>query len=156
MAEGKDPVTQDDELFVLKDKLISESTKKTMEIHDLIKKMEDPEKNQQWILSPDFELAGVDFSIAVFPDCSANGVPGFISVFLHQNSNEEQMVSVTIKEASGVVWGRKMKTEELEWGCYKFLSQEKYREWAKTHGDVLKLEVVVTLHSKAESDGWTR
>ena len=41
-------------------------------------------------------------------------------------------------------------------GWSEFLTHKEYREWAKDHGDVLRLEVVLTLHSKAEGDGWTR
>ena len=41
-------------------------------------------------------------------------------------------------------------------GFPKFLSHEKYRELAKVHGDVLKLDVVLTLHTKSEGGGWTR
>ena len=49
-----------------------------------------------------------------------------------------------------------MKIEaDMGYGGY-MISHEEYRQWAKTHGDVFKLEVVVTLHSKAEGDDWTR
>ena len=47
MSKMKVPATQDDELFVLKCKHISESTKKTIEIHDFIKKIEDQDNNLQ-------------------------------------------------------------------------------------------------------------
>ena len=71
---------------------------------------------------------------------------------------------MTIKEVSGsvldfVVLMEKKNIQAGEgsgWGFPKFLSHEKYREYAKVHGDVLKLDVVVTLHTKAEGDGWTR
>ena len=148
--------TEDDEIFVLKTKMISKSTKKTIEIHDFIKKIEDPEKNKKAIVSPKFKLAGAEFSINVFPSVGVNAP--FIGVFLANYSNEEQMASVTVKEASAGKrsWETKKVPCGQGYGCLNFLSHEKYREWAKTHGDVLKLEVVVTLHSKAEGDGWTR
>lgn len=38
----------------------------------------------------------------------------------------------------------------------QFLSHEKYQEWARDHEDALKLEVMVTVHTKAEGDDWTR
>ena len=41
-------------------------------------------------------------------------------------------------------------------GFPTFLSIENYRELAKVNGDVLSLDVVLTLHTKAEVDGWTR
>ena len=66
---------------------------------------------------------------------------------------------MTVKEASG------LENLDLEmdivktgrgWGFHQFLTHEKYRQLAKEHGDVLKLDIVVTLHTKAEGDGWTR
>ena len=48
--------TEDDEIFVLKTKMISKSTKKTIEIHDFIKKIEDQEKKIKAIVSPKLEL----------------------------------------------------------------------------------------------------
>ena len=45
-----------DELFVLKTRWIKETTKKTIEIHDFIKKIEDQEKKIKAIVSPKLEL----------------------------------------------------------------------------------------------------
>ena len=148
--------TEDDEIFVLKTKMISKSTKKTIEIHDFIKKIEDPEKNKKAIVSPKFKLAGAEFSINVFPSVGVNAP--FIGVFLANHSNEEQMASVTVKEGSAGKrsWETKKVPGGQAYGCLNFLSHKKYREWVNAHGDVLKLEVVVTLHSKVEGDGWTR
>lgn len=45
------------------------------------------------------------------------------------------------------------------WGYSTFLSHEKYKTWAKTHGDVFMLKATVTLHQQVNStteDGWTR
>ena len=150
--------TEDDEIFVLKTKMISKSTRKTIEIHDFIKKIEDPEKNKKAIVSPKFKLAGAEFSIHIFP-CVAVGVNApFIGVFLANHSNEEQMASITVKEASAgkLSWEMKKVPGGQGFGFPNFLSHEKYREWANAHGDVLKLEVVVTVHSKAEGSSWTR
>ena len=76
MSKMKVPATQDDELFVLKCKHISESTKKTIEIHDFIKKIEDQDNNKLNIVSPKFKIAEVEFSIWVYPDNSIK--PGSI------------------------------------------------------------------------------
>ena len=155
MSKRKATATQDDELLVLKTNLISESTKKIIEIHDFIKKIEDEEKNQLKISSPMFKLAGggVDFSIEVYPDYQGSGN---INVRFRNHTIEDLLSSITVK-ASGAEGSIEMKKvpARMSLGCW-FLSHEKYREWVKTHGDVLKLEVVVTLHSKARGDGWTR
>ena len=67
---------------------------------------------------------------------------------------------MTVKEVSGfcmdVVMEKRKFLAGKGWGCARFVSHEKYRQFAKDHGDILKLEVVVTLHTKAEGDGWTR
>ena len=157
MSKRKATSTQDDELCVLKTSLISESTKKIIEIHDFIKKIEDEEKNQLKISSPMFKLAGVDFSIEVYPDYQGSGNID-IDVHFRNHTIEDLLSSITVKEASGVERSIAMKKvpARMSLGCSWILSHEKYREWAKTHGGVLKLEVVVTLHSKARGDGWTR
>ena len=156
MANKKVTATQNDELFVLQSGLISESTKKIIEIRDFSTKIEDPENNHKEIDSPMFKLAGVDFSIEVLPDCEAL-MDRFIGVRLNNYGNEDQTTSMTVK-ASGVKRSWEMREVEAgrSRGIYTLLSHEKYRKWAKKHGDVLRLEVVVTVHRKAEGDGWTR
>ena len=158
MAQKKISVANK-ELFVLRTPLISESTEKTIQVHDFLKKIEDQETNQQKIVSARFQIAGMEFSIDVYPDAAVYDGSGFIGVYLHNYSKETLMSSVTVKEASGKENSWEMRKEpetERGFGWNKFLSQEKYREWAKDHGDVLKLEVLVTLHTKTEGDGWTR
>ena len=102
MSKRKVPATRDDEIFVLKTRMISESTKKTIEIHDFIKKIEDQDNKNRRIISPKFMVAGdgVEFSIDVYPESSQNS-PGWIGVVLQNYSNEDQMSSVTAK-GSGV------------------------------------------------------
>ena len=152
MANKKVTATQNDELFVLQSGLISESTKKIIEIRDFSTKIEDPENNHKEIDSPMFKLAGVDFSIDVLPDCS-----GYLCFYLRNYGDEDQTTSVAVKNGPGVdVNWKMMKVEAQGIGVFWFISHENYRQWAKDHGDVLRLEVVVTVHSKAESDGWTR
>ena len=152
MANKKVTATQNDELFVLQSGLISESTKKIIEIRDFSTKIEDPENNHQEIDSPMFKLAGVEFSIIVIPDCSRfdDSWPGFIGFSIFNRSKKEQLVSATFK----VAFFREFPAVMA--GGFVLLSQEKYRQWAEAHGDVLQLEAMVTLHRKAEGDGWTR
>ena len=160
MSKKKVPATQDDELFVRKTHLISESVKKTIEIHDFIKEIEDP-YNQRLIRSPKFMLAGAVFSIDVIPDCTDFDDPGFIGVSLGNQSKEDHTALITLQKAipppSGVVVstvGKVLAGKGSGWS--NFLSHKEYQQWANAHGDVLKLEVVVTLYRKAEGDGWTR
>lgn len=158
MEKREVAVTQDDEAFEWKFRMISTSasTRKTIKLHELLQLMEDESKKTAAIISPKFKLAGVEFSIDVYPEDTS--APGFIGVFLHNYSNDDPTTSVTFKESSGVERSWKMERDQagkIE-GYHQFLSHKKYREWAKDHGDVLKLDIVVTLHSKAEGDGWTR
>ena len=145
------------ELFVRKSKLISESSRKKIEIHDFIVEIEDEVNLKNGIRSPKFKIAGIEFSIDVYPENSPDDASGFIGVYLDNHGNEDQTTSITVKEASGVKNSWKMDTVSAGsgWGFPKFISHEKYREWAKVQDDVLSLEVVVTLHKKAEGDGWT-
>ena len=142
----------DTESFVLKTHSIPETTKKTIAIHDFSLKMK-IEPIYKYISSPKFKLAGIDFSIDViirFDD---------IGVYLHNYSNEEQMFSFTVKEASGGMWrGEKFMVGKRGNGralVEKVLSHKKYIKWSKDNGDVFKLEVLLTLH-RTEGDGWTR
>ena len=155
MVKRKASVTEDDEHFVLNTKSISKTTKKTVEIHDFISKIEDEDNKMKAIISPLFKLAGVDFSIDVLPDKEGSG---FTGVFLYNCGDEDQMTSSSIKEFSGEEgdWTMDKIKANQSWGFPEFMSHEKYRQFAKVHGDVLKLEVVLTLHTKAEGDGWTR
>ena len=146
------------ELFVFKTGLLTESTEKIIEFHDFIKEIEDESTKMNWKITPKFKLAGADFSLGVVPDNTVNNSPGFIGVYLVNESDEEQTVSGTVKEVSRKEASFEKKRVLTGNGCGfpTFMSHEKYREWAKNHGDVLRLEVVVTLHKKAEGDGWTR
>ena len=159
MPKKKVPATQADELFEFKTMLVKESVKKSIMVHDFTQKIEDANATVAMyspsgsICSPKFEVAGAEFCFFVLPDTL-----GYIGVYLDNLSKEDQMCSVSVKLASGVERSLKMKKipSGQGSGCPKFLSHEKYREWAKTHGDVLKLEVVVTVYRKPEGDGWIR
>ena len=155
-SKDEKPEVESDELFVLKTKWRKETTKKTIEIHDFILKIEDENKNLK-IVSPKFKLGGREFSIAVYPNCI-----GAIAVFLQNYHSEAQIISIKVRETSGLERSREM--VQIPGGimgiCGIFmllsLSHQNYRELAKVNGDVLRLEVEVTLHIKAEGDDWTR
>ena len=154
--ETNDVKKQDDcetESFVLKTHSISETTKKTIAIHDFSQKI-DKYKSRD-IISPKFKLAGIDFSIDVIP--RSYQFP-YIGVLLCNYSDEEQMFSFTVKPAFGGMWrGEKFMVGAGErWALVeKVLSHKKYMKWSKDNGDVFKLEVLLTLH-RTEGDGWTR
>ena len=156
MERRKVTVTQDDESFEWKSKMISTSTKKTIKFNNFLQLIEDESKKKIVKISPKFKLAGGDFSINVYPDDS--DAPGFVGVYLHNHGDEDQTTSITFKEDSGeeASWEMDKVRAGVGLGMTKFLSHYKYRNWAKDHGDVLRLEVVVTVYSKAEGDGWTR
>ena len=146
------------ELFVCKTGLITESTEKIIEFHDFIKEIEDESTKNIEKITPKFKLAGADFSMGVVPDNSANNGSGFIGFCLFNNSDEDQTISGTVKVSGeeAKFWEKKKFFAGKEYGIEKFMSHEEYREWARNHGDVLRLEVVLTLHKKGEGDGWTR
>ena len=151
---AEDMLDKTKEYFVLKTKLTKEATKKCIEIHDFILKIEGQDKKLK-ISTPKFELAGKEFSLEIYPDYKDSG---YIGVYLQNDNTEDQMTSITIKEASGggATWEMDIVLAGQDWGCPKFQTQKKYRKWAKDHGDVLRLEVLLTLHIKAEGEGWTR
>ena len=68
------------------------------------------------------------------------------------------MTSITVQEASGVEasWEKRRILAGKSWGIPDFLSHENYRKLATVNDDVLRLKVVVTLHTKAGGEGWTR
>ena len=136
--------------------LISTSTKKTLEVHDMLQLIKEAEENKKLIKgSPKFKLAGGVFSIEIVVSL----VPGYICVSLANYGNEDQTTSMTLKWVSG---GKEVSYEMIKlpagkgFGWPQFLSHEKYQEWARDHEDALKLEVMVTVHTKAEGDDWTR
>ena len=157
MSKRKGAFTEDDENFEFK-REITTSSKKTITIKDFLQLIENESLKQKKMISPQFYIAGVVFSIHVYPDNSGRGGPGFVGIYLSNDSDEDQITSISVKKASGeeVSWEMQKVLFSNSHGFYEFLSHENYREWANEHGDVLKLEVVVTVHSKAEGGDWTR
>ena len=145
-----------DELFVKTKTKPSETKIVGIEIPGFLEKIE---KNEEFS-SPNFKLAGVEFYIRV-GFCSE-----FIDVQLVNYSGEDQTISVTFTEESGVK--KSIQTDTIDAKYYRtdgwlgfpeFLSYEDYEAWAKDHGDVFKLKAKVTLHQKVmdeDEDGWIR
>jgi len=109
------------------------------------------------IISPKFKLGDVEMSVDVHPDHNSSG---YIAVFLHNYSDQAQMTSATFKaNSSEVLLSWKMKENKAQniFGWVKFLSHKEFKDWAEKNGDLLKLEVTVTLHVKENStDGWIK
>ena len=138
---------QVDELFVGKPMWTSETKIVGIEIPDFLMKIEGKEN----INSPHFKLSGVELYLKVKPGSH------FISVFLWNGSKEDQTTSFTL-DGSGVEHSWKMKkiAAKDSLGFKNFLSIEKFKTWAKNHGDVFKLKATLTLHKKRAGDDWIR
>ena len=128
--------------------------KKTVNIaiHDFIEKIDDQKKKS--IESPKFKVGDNSFEVSVFPQDPMEN----IGVYLWNRNKEKEKVTVTFtfKHASGVKGTTKnLKLEAGHGkGTGKFLSHEAYKEWAKVHGDVFKVEVEITLHAEKPAQ-WT-
>ena len=146
-----------DELFVktkTKTKAKTSVTKTVgIEIPDFLEKIDKKVKE----CCPRFMLAGVEFIIEIDPGFDNTE---FVDVGLANLSDEDQITSVTFTHESGAKesWQMDELKAKRSSGFPDFLSHEKYKAWAKDHGDVFKLMVTVTLHQKEESaeDGWIR
>ena len=139
-----------DELFVQKPswtKIVG------IEIPEFLKKIE----MKEIVRSPRFKLAGIEFCIRAIPGFKETE---FIGLVLVNTSDEDQTTSVTFTEESGVKksWQVKIAEANMGYGFADFLSHEKYKVWAKDHGDVFRLKAKVTLHQKRneDEDGWIR
>ena len=126
----------------------SETKKVDFEIEDLIKMIDNEEKKTKAIGSPKFTLAGVQFSIRVYPEKTAN----YIGVFVMNESNEDQTVSFAFKSPIPDTELGPFNMQVIEkgwgWGSPDYMTHEEYKSWANENGDVFKLEVTATLQIK--------
>ena len=124
------------EMFVLNAEIVEVNKTVYVEINNLIKKIDDGDTS---------------LSIAVYPQDSE----GYIGVYLINEENEKITATATFKHASGVEKTNKNVEMPAKTGSgrAKFLSHKAYKEWAKDHGDVFKVEVKITLHN--EKAHWT-
>ena len=142
-----------DELFVGKPTWTSETKTVGLEIPEFLKKIEEKEI----VKSPGFKISGVEFYIRVAPGLDDPEFV-FVSVDLVNGSNEVQTTSGSFLEGTGATASWKMTEIKNNLYLSKFLSHEKFKAWAKNHGDVFKLKVTVTLHQKGNTTGvdWIR
>ena len=114
------------------------------------------------IESPKFQLAGINMSVIVVPEVVQK--PGFIFIGVAHDSGHDQLTSGKIfvnKEASGgKTFSWKMeKVPACEWFGFSGLSKADCKKLAKESGDILELEVTVTVHTKVNTSSggeWTR
>ena len=139
------------EMFVLNAEIVEVNKTVYVEIHNLIKKIDDEKNKKNGILCPKFKVGDTSLSIAVYPQDSE----GYIGVYLINEENEKITATATFKHASGVEKTKKNMEMPAKTGSgrAKFLSHKAYKEWAKDHGDVFKVEVKITLHN--EKAHWT-
>ena len=142
-----------EELFVEKPTWSSETKTVGVEISEFLKKIEE----KKMVESPRFKFSGVEFYIRVTPGFKGTE---FVRVDLMNGSENDQTTSVTFLEESGAQASWKMHKVDSNSGraFTEFLSHEKFKTWAKKHGDVFKLKATVTLHQKKEETGddWIR
>ena len=122
-----------EELFVEKPTWTSNTKTVGVEISEFLKKIEEKKVTN----SPEFMLSGVKFYIRVTP--GYNGTE-FVRVSLMNGSENEQTTSVTFLEESGAQASWKMHKVDSNSGraFTEFLSHEKFKTWAKNHGDIFK------------------
>ena len=158
MSKRKFPMEADEE-FILKTNLSSQTAVKKVVIHDFKRRMVEAE-NCPKISSPKFQLTGINMFVTV-EDAQK---PGFIFIGVAHDSRHDQLTSgkiVVNKEASGgKTFSWKMeKVQAGEGFGFSDLSKADCKELAEESGDILELEVTVTVHTKVNTSSggeWTR
>ena len=148
---------EQEEMFVLNAEKVEVTKTVHVEIQDFTKKIDDEENKKKRIISPKFKVGDTSFTVRVYPQQHWKENFGeSIAVCIDNEEKENVIATVTFKHASGAK--RTFKNKEMTanggWGFFNFLSHETYKNWAKDHGDVFKLEVEITLHVKKPAQ-WT-
>ena len=135
-------------------KLTSQTKKINIEIKDFGKEIIGEKKGKG--IHSHFNVNGVKFSIEVRPEAK----PDQIGFYVQNQSGEVQATSIELLMkgslsdifhfSSTFNWSRKELKSGLGWDA--ILSHKDYLSWASKNGDVLKLEVDLTLHIKDKSD----
>ena len=131
--------------FVLKSQRTSASATKRVhcEIPNLLEKIE----RSVWsaILSPKFEVAGIEFSLLVWP----MPITGNIAVYLCNESGKKVCASFSIQSA-----GKMLSFEKKDYPAHflkgSLLSYSNYRKWVEKNGDIFKLKATITVHLEQE------
>ena len=145
------------EMFALNAEIVEVNKTVYVEINNLIKKIDDEKNKKNGILCPKFKVGDTSLSIAVYPQDENENSEGYIGVYLINEENEKITATATFKHALGVEKTNKNVEMPAKTGSgrAKFLSHKAYKELAKDHGDVFKVEVEVTTHEEKGPAQWT-
>ena len=157
MAKKKQLHDQE-EFFVLNAEKVEVNKTVHVEIHDLIKRINDQENKKEGIVSPEFQVGDTSFTVKVYPQDWREDSKEYIAVYLHNDEKENVTATFNFKHASGAEEtheNREFKADD-GFGTNMFLSHKAYNEWAKDHGDVFKMKVQITLHIEKGPAQWTR
>ena len=127
--------------------VLPETKKITVEIKDLLEEFE--VGYQPIITCPEFDVGRSWFRIDVYLNPKEN--PSHIGVSLWNLNDEDQITSGKIKHTSGQSRSWEKGNTTSDWGFpnfKNFMKLEDYKNWANKNGDIFKLEVSLTLHSK--------
>ena len=120
-------------------------------IHGFTKRIDDGVK----IISSKFKVGDTNFTVQVNPQDPNDS--HHIGVYLNNEEEEDVTATFTFKHASGVE--DTLENQELEagngLGATNFLSHGAYKDWAKDHGDVFKVDVKITLQVEKGPAQWT-
>ena len=165
MSKRKIPMEADEE-FILKTSqlnLSSQTAVKKVVIHDF-KRMMVEAGNCPKISSPKFQLAGINMFVTV-EDAQK---PGFIFIGVDHDSRHDLLTSGKVIVNNSLSSGGKIffswemkKVAASKWFGHTCLSTGlfDYTKLAKECGDILELEVTVTVHTKVNTSSggeWTR
>ena len=143
-----------DEVFVCQKEKVEKTKTVKLEFHDFLDISED---NPSEIRSPKFTVGDISFTVSVSPmywDTDSQDIAVFLIPLKIDNEEVEEVGfekyithTCTIKHASGVEMTMVDVETEMDTSCgaKEFLSQEEYKEWAKNHGDVFRIEVKITV-----------
>ena len=143
MAKKKQ-LHEQEEFFVLNAEKVDVNKTVHVEITDLTKMID--EKKKKSFCSPEFKVGDTSLMVEVDPFRQ-----DYIAVYLCNEGENEATVTYMIKHASGVFHTK----EGVIGSCssadgFDILSHKAYKEWAKDHGDVFKVEIKITLHQKKD------
>ena len=129
----------------------------SIDIHDFTERINDQGNKKKEIISPKFKVGETSLTLYVHPQDWRENSQEYIAVYLSNEEKKKVNATYTFKHASGVE--KTFKNQKFEvndsLGTAQFLSHEAYKKWARNHGDVLKVEVEITLHVEMGPAQWT-
>ena len=147
-----------DVFFVLENKSTTSETKTVrIDIPDFTKKIQDEANKMKPIDAPPFKIAGKKMAVSVQPYEARENSRG-IGVYLVNLTEDEKLTATfTMIVCSRELTVGPCKSEidpDTNMGYPCLLTHEVYKKWAKENGDILKLEVKLTLHFSDNQSSW--